>query len=99
MATIDAIFASGRIFDIVLIVLLAEAVALSALWFLTGRGVPPVQVLPFLLSGAALVAAFRASGLGAPWPVVGGFLALALCAHTFELFGRWRPRGPRRRPA
>lgn len=99
MAAIDELFASGRVFDIVLIVLLAEAVVLSALWFLTGRGVSPAQMLPFLVSGAALVAAFRAAGLGAPWPVVGGFLALALCAHTFELFGRWRPRGPRRRTA
>lgn len=96
---IDAIFASGRIFDIVLAVLLVEAVVLSAVWILTGRGVPPARILPFLLSGAALVAACRASGLEAPWPVVGGFLALALCAHAFELYGRWRLHTPRRRPA
>ncbi|MCR9071149.1 MAG: hypothetical protein NXI18_05475 [Alphaproteobacteria bacterium] len=96
---IDALFASGRIFDIVLAVLLLEAVVLSTLWKLTGRGVPPARILPFLISGAALVAACRAWGLDAPWPVVGGFLTLALCAHAFELYGRWRPDAPHRRLA
>lgn len=87
---IDALFTDGRIFDVVLITLLAEAVVLWAIWAWHRRGVRPGRILPFLLSGAALVAACRASILDAPWPVVAAFLALALCAHAFELYARWR---------
>ncbi len=90
---IGDLFASGRVFDLVLAVLVIEAVALSALWFRAGRGLPPGDALPFLLSGGCLVAAFRATTLGAAWPWSAGFLALAFTVHLLELKGRWRADG------
>ena len=89
---IETLFTGGRIYDVILIVLALEAAILWLVWLRTGHGPRPSRILPFLLSGAALVAAFRASSLDAPWPWVAGFLACALAAHGLELRGRWRTR-------
>lgn len=86
----EALFIGGRIYDLILIVLALEAAFLWARWSRTGQGLPPSRLLPFLLSGAALVAAFRAASLEAAWPWVAGLLACAFAAHALELHHRWR---------
>ena len=88
----EALFIDGRIYDLILIVLALEGVLLWAVWRRTGEGVPPARLLPFLLSGAALVAAFRASSLQAAWPWIAALLACAFAAHALELHHRWRRR-------
>ncbi len=87
------LFATGRILDVVLVVLAVGGLALWLLWSRSGRGLPPGDVLPFLLSGACLTAAFRATTLGSAWQWSAGLLALAFGVHLFELAGRWRTRG------
>jgi hypothetical protein len=92
VGTVEALFVEGRIYDVILVILGLEGVLLWWLWVRTGRGTRPSRLLPFLLSGGALVAAFRAESLGASWPWTAGFLACALGAHALELRDRWRTR-------
>ena len=90
---IQAWVESGRIFDVVLAVLVLEGLVLAVYWLRTGRGVPPTGLMMFLASGAFLIAAFRASALGAPWLLSSLFLTLAFVVHLVELRGRWRTGG------
>ena len=87
---IEALFTEGRIYDVILVVLVLEGGFLWGRWRLTGQGPRPSRLLPFLLSGAALVAAFRAGSLDAPWPWIAAFLACAFAAHALELRDRMR---------
>ncbi|SDF26254.1 MULTISPECIES: hypothetical protein [Thalassobaculum] len=89
---VEALFIDGRIYDLILLVLALEGGLLWWHWRRTGLGERPSRLLPFLLSGGALVAAFRASSLDAPWPWIAGFLACAFAAHALELHHRWRRR-------
>lgn len=74
------LFASGRIFDVVLAVLAIEAIVLI---YRDGRGAFPWLV--HLLAAAGLVAAARAAVAGAPWWGVAAALGVALGAHVAEL--------------
>jgi len=93
MATIQSLFETGRIFDIVLATLAIEGVVLWLYNRRTGRGLAPPALVSFLLSGVFLVAAFRASTLGAAWVWTALFLTLAFAVHLAELRGRWRACG------
>jgi hypothetical protein len=84
------LFASGRIVDLILAVLVAETAALWAWRRRTGRGVPPAELLGFLLAGACLLLALRAALTGAGWPAVALWLLLAGLAQAYDLRGRWR---------
>jgi hypothetical protein len=92
MAMVEALFVEGRIYDLILLVLALEGAFLWGRWRLTGQGPRPSRLIPFLLSGAALVAAARAASLEAAWPWIAGFLACAFAAHIVELHHRWRVR-------
>ncbi|UPY35632.1 hypothetical protein [Sediminicoccus sp. KRV36] len=83
-------FASGRVADLILLVLLLEGVALGLYHSRTGRGVALAAVLPFLLAGAAFALSLRASLTGAGWPLVALPLIGALAAHLWDLATRWR---------
>ena len=80
--------ANGRIADLILALLLLEAIGLLAYHRLTGRGVGPAQLLPNVLAGACLVLALRGALVGAAWPWIALCLGAALCAHAFD-FRRW----------
>ena len=62
--------ASGRIVDLILIAMIAEAAALLAYRRMTGRGLAPASVLYILLSGACLLLALRGALMGAASMVV-----------------------------
>lgn len=83
-------FASGRVVEMILLLVAAEAAVLW--WFArrTGRGTGPL--LATLAAGACLLLALRAALVqsGALW--IGAFLAAALIAHTFDLAARLRSR-------
>ena len=85
----SALFASGRIVDLILLLVLAEAAALLALHRATGRGPPPAALLPNLAAGACLLLALRAGLRGATWPVVAACLLGSLVAHLADLRSRW----------
>lgn len=89
MPDFASLFASGRIIDAVLLLMLLEGALLLGLRARTGRGVAPKTLLTNLAAGAALMLALRAALTGAPWTTTAAFLAAALAAHLADLFVRW----------
>jgi len=92
----EALFASGRIAEFILVMMLAEATVFCVLAYLWrdrlwhGR-LPLAGLLLNLAAGACLVLALRAVLVDAPWTLAGFWLALALAAHLGDLFRRlWR---------
>ncbi len=89
--SIAALFSSGRIVEVILGLMLLEALVL-ALWHRqTGKPPAPSQFLPTLISGALLLVALRAALGGAAWPWIALCLCAALPAHLLDLWGRRRP--------
>lgn len=82
-------FASGRVADLILACLAAEA-ALIAWLGRRGQGPGLAALLPFLLAGAAFALALRGALTGAAWPLVAAALAAAFAAHLWDLAARWR---------
>ncbi len=80
---------NGRLIDLILILVLAEAIGLMMLRWTTGSGIAPSALLANLAAGAFLLAALRCglSGAGAGW--IGLCLTLALVAHLTDLRARW----------
>jgi hypothetical protein len=87
------LFHSGRIVDLILLLVLVEAVLLAWRRQLTGRGPSLRALLPNLLSGAALLAAVRLALVNAAWLWVATALLFALLAHLADLHQRWRQVG------
>jgi hypothetical protein len=85
-----ALFASGRMVDLVLALTLIEAVALVAWHRRTGGGVAPGDFLGNLLSGVCLLVALRLGLAGAWWGWIALALLAALAAHLTDLASRWR---------
>ena len=85
------LFASGRLIDLILGLVVIEAIALTVLHRLTGKGVAPRDLVGLLLAGAFLLVAVRFALTGADWVCIGAWLALALVAHLADLALRWRP--------
>lgn len=91
----EALFASGRIVDLILALVALEAAALWAWGRWRASGLPGFpDLLPNLLAGACLLVALRGALAGAPWPWIAAPLALSLLAHLADL--RRRGVGPRR---
>lgn len=82
--------ASGRVLDLILVMMLAEGVALVALFRLTGRGVAPGGLLANLASGMCLLLAMRLGLAGAWWGWVSAALLGALGCHVTDLRRQWR---------
>ncbi len=84
------LYATGRIIDLILILVLLEAVALALFRRLTGRGPRIGDLLPTLVSGGLLLAAVRAALADSRWELVALPLFGALLAHLFDLYRQWR---------
>lgn len=84
------LFASGRIIDLILLLVACEALVLALWRARTGRGPPPVPLLCNLASGCALMLALRQALTEAPWPGVAACLAASFAAHGTELILRIR---------
>jgi hypothetical protein len=95
----EALFASGLIADLALLLLAAEAALLWLLRRLTGRGPRFADIAWFLLAGGALLVALRVALSGGWWGWIGVALLAALAAHGVDLRRRWhggdRAPGPR----
>ncbi|MEM6665323.1 MAG: hypothetical protein AAF638_02850 [Pseudomonadota bacterium] len=88
----DAFFSSGRIIDLILGMTIAEVALLLWYYRRTGRGIPPIEAITILLSGAALMLAVRAGLTGVGWPWVALALLAGMVAHMADLAVRWRSR-------
>lgn len=82
-------FQSGRVADVILAVMIAEAALLLIYRKVTGRGLAPADLAAMLFAGACLVLALRAALTGSRWQVVASFLIAALIAHLADLYRRW----------
>jgi hypothetical protein len=87
---VTELFATGRIVDLIVGLMVLEGVLLAAWHRRTGRGIAPAGLLPNLLAGVCLLLALRASLSGAGWGWIGVCLAAALAAHIADLRHRWR---------
>lgn len=83
-------FASGRVADLILLMLVLEGIVLGLHHRRTGRGIAPRTILPFLLAGAAFALSLRAALTGAGWPLVALPLMGAFGAHLWDIAARWR---------
>ncbi|RKT43408.1 hypothetical protein [Thiocapsa rosea] len=84
------LFESGRLIDLILGLVVVEAIALTLFNRLTGKGVAPRDLVGLLLAGAFLLVAVRFALTGAEWIWIGLWLGLALIAHLADLALRWR---------
>lgn len=83
-------FASGRVVEVILLLVALEACALLAWRGLRRREPGLLALLPSLAAGACLLLALRAALLSAPWSSVAAWLSAALLAHVVDLAGRLR---------
>lgn len=88
--TIAALFASGRILDLLVAGMVLEGAALVAHHRVTGRGIRPARLLPNLLAGICLVFAMRLGLAGAWWGWVSLALLGALVGHVTDVARAWR---------
>lgn len=84
------LFASGHLVDLILVLVVIEAMALALYWRRTARGVAPLDLLPNLCAGAFLLLALRVTLTGGDWMLASGCLAAAGLAHLADLYRRWR---------
>jgi len=83
-------FASGRVADLILLVLAIEAVVLMLWHRRTGQGLDGRAILGLTLPGVALVLALRFALTGAWWGWIGLVLGAAFLAHLFDVATRFR---------
>ena len=84
----DQFFASGRAVDVVLAVLVAEA-----LW-LRLRGQKWADIIPALLPAILMMFGLRAAVTGMEWPFISLPLALAFPVHLYDMHRRRMLRRP-----
>src|SRR6476619_3759940 len=89
MATL---FSSGRVIDLVIALVVLEALTLCAYHLATGRGLAPAQFAANLAAGLCLLLAVRAALTSAGWVWVALSLALSRLAHLADLGSRLRAR-------
>jgi len=79
-----------HLIDLVIAIMVIEAVALALYHRRTGRGLAPMEFLPSLAAGLALMLAVRAGASGASLAWVALALSLAGLAHLADVRRRWR---------
>jgi len=89
----DAYLHSGRAIDLILFVILIEALILARLW--PRRGLGLLDVVGSLLSGALLVVALRYAVTTGGSGAVLLLLCASFPAHLFDLYRRWQRAKPR----
>jgi hypothetical protein len=83
------LFASGRVVDGIIVLMLIEAAVFSLLRKKSGRKASIRALLTNLSAGAALLLSLRAALTGSTWQVVSIWLLAALLAHVADLKMRW----------
>jgi len=84
------LFASGRLVDLILLVVVIEAAVLLLSWRHARRGIAPGDLLPNLCAGGFLLLALRLTLSGGGWMTACFCLAVAGLAHLVDVSRRWR---------
>ncbi len=90
MTFLNDAFNSGRIIEILLVIVLVEAVALLVYWKNTGRGVSPVSLIGMLGAGIFLMLAIRSAIQNSATELLAMWLLLSLVFHVIDLCHRWK---------
>ena len=90
MQTLEALIASGRIVDIMLVFVAIEVLALLVYRGVTGRGLGAVALLLNIGAGGSLMVALKLVFDQAPWQWVASALVASLAFHVSDLAYRWR---------
>jgi hypothetical protein len=85
------LFATGRIVDLILALMVLEAAGLTVYRRASGRGIPVPDLLCTLLAGVGLLLALREALVGSSWAWIALWLCIALLAHLADIGRRWRP--------
>ncbi|CAN5844656.1 hypothetical protein BH11PSE3_BH11PSE3_11450 [soil metagenome] len=83
-------FADGTAVDLILLLMLVEALVLVVYHRRTGRGIAAGDLVGLLLAGAFLLLALRAALTGSSWTSIALWLVASLAAHLADLVRRWR---------
>ena len=81
-----------RLLDVILALVLVEAVALALYHRLTGSGIASAKLIPNLAAGFFLMLGARLAAGGAPAWALPACLLFALFAHLADMAARWRTR-------
>jgi len=92
---LESLYESGRVADLLLVLVAVEAAGLVWLHRRVGRPGLPWGILLNLLTGAALVFALGAALRGLDWTWVAVGLLAALAGHLGDLALRWWGQSPR----
>src|SRR5262249_22390036 len=80
-APMRELFATGHVSDLILRVMLGEAIFLGVYHRRTGRGMAPLVLMMALVPGACLLLALRNALTAAPWTSIALWLVAALVTH------------------
>ncbi len=86
----EQLFASGRIVDLILLLVAIEAIGLIVYRRVTGSGIEGLHLLIALIPGICLLFALRGALTGEAWPSIALWLAAALLTHLGDLWRRRR---------
>jgi hypothetical protein len=89
VAAVESLITSGRVADLILLLMALETALLTWRWH-RGKGAPPLRWLSQIAAGVALVVALRLSLTGAPAIAIGGVLLVAGGIHLAGYPARWR---------
>lgn len=89
MDALADLFASGRIIDAIIVLMVLETAALLAFRGVTGKGVSARALLPFMAAGICLMLALRAALVDGNWMVIASLLMLAFVFHILDIALRW----------
>ena len=90
MDILSELILSGRIIDIVLVVLFLELVVVSVLYRARGNGIPPYPLMVNIGAGGSLALAIKASLTGAGWQWIAFWLVASLIFHVLDVGARWQ---------
>jgi hypothetical protein len=86
----QAFFESGRIIDVILLIVAIEAVVVVILRHRLAGLFDMRGFFVSLVSGVCLMVALRGALTGAPWTFIAPFLVASLIAHLIDVAQRWR---------
>ncbi|MEO0616192.1 MAG: hypothetical protein AAFY69_08645 [Pseudomonadota bacterium] len=93
MELLQQLVESGRIVDIMLVVIALEIVALIGYRVVTGKGLSVLSIILNVGAGGSLMVALKLLYDGVGWQLIAAALVASLCFHTGDLVYRWRRTG------